>query len=94
MKESEVEEFLVWTVTLMGGIAFKFASPSNRGVADRVVCLPDGSTWFIELKAPGGRLSELQKLFAEEMRRMGQNYATIWTKEQVTQWRNSVTRKN
>jgi len=66
MKEKIIEKYLVQRVKDLGGRAYKFTSPAHRGVADRVVCLPNGQTWFIELKAPDGRLSELQKIFASE----------------------------
>jgi len=60
-------------------------------VADRIVCLPGGQTWLIELKTKGGRLSPLQKLFAQEMRRLNQRYACLWTTDQVDQWAEEVT---
>ena len=59
MLEKQIEAHLVKRVKALGGVAYKFTSPAHRGVADRVVCLPDGSTWFVELKTKGGRLSEL-----------------------------------
>jgi hypothetical protein len=70
----------------MGGMSYKFKSTNHRGVADRVVCLPDGQTWFVELKTKGGRLSPLQTVFARDMTRLGQRYACLWTKEQVDAW--------
>jgi len=85
MKESEIEKHLVWTVDRAGGRTYKFTSPGRKGVADRIVCL-DGQTWFIELKTKGGRLSELQKIFAAEMKRLNQKYACLWTKEGVDEW--------
>lgn len=88
MKESTIEKHLVTQVKALGGMAYKFTSPARRGVADRVVCLPDGQTWFVELKAPGGRLSELQKIFQSDMARMNQRYACLWNKEQVEEWLN------
>jgi hypothetical protein len=84
--ESEIEQYFVWTVGRMGGTAFKFKSPNHRGVADRIACLPDGSTWFVELKAPGGRLSPLQKLFAARMKELKQNYTILWSKTEIDQW--------
>ena len=93
MLEKEIEKYFLWTVERMGGKAYKFTSPSHRGVADRVVCLPNGGTWFVELKAPHGRRSKLQGLFAEEMRRTQQNYACLWTKEQVDEWFSDRTKK-
>ena len=83
MKESTIEKHLVAQVKALGGMAYKFTSPAHRGVADRVVCLPNGQTWFVELKAPGGRLSELQKVFQSDMARLRQNYAGLWSKEHV-----------
>ena len=88
MKESTIEKHLVTQVKALGGMAYKFTSPAHRGVADRVVCLPDGQTWFVELKALGGRLSELQKIFAEDMARMNQRYVCLWSKEQIEEWLN------
>lgn len=92
MKESTIEKHLVTQVKALGGMAYKFTSPAHRGVADRVVCLPDGQTWFVELKAPGGRLSELQKIFAQDMARMNQRYACLWSKEHVEEWLNDCQR--
>ena len=86
MKEHEIENYFVWVVEMQGGITYKFKSPSHRGVADRIACLPNGQTWFVELKTKGGRLSELQKLYARDMRSLGQNYACLWTKEQIDEW--------
>jgi hypothetical protein len=93
MLEKEIEKYFLWTVERMGGKAYKFTSPSHRGVADRVVCLPDGSTWFVELKTKGGKLSELQKIFARDMYRLEQQYACLWTKEQVDEWNLDHTKK-
>jgi hypothetical protein len=86
VRESTIEKYFVAQVKAAGGVAFKFVSPSNRGVSDRIVCLPDGSTWFVELKAPSGRLSPLQRHFQSEMARLNQNYACLWSKEHVDEW--------
>ena len=84
--EKQIEAYLVRRVRELGGVAYKFTSPAHRGVADRIVCLPDGSTWFVELKAPGGRLSPLQKHFQSEMARLRQRYVCLWSKEDVNEW--------
>jgi len=86
VRESEIEKHLVWAVAKLGGIAFKFKSPNNRGVSDRVVCLPDGRTWFIELKSETGKRSPLQIIFADTMRAMGQNYALLSSTADVVAW--------
>lgn len=86
MLEKQIESYFVWAVERQGGKTWKFTSPGRKGVADRIACLPDGSTWFVELKTKGGRLSELQKLFAADMKLLNQNYACLWTKEQIDEW--------
>ena len=91
MREKEVEKYLCETVGRIGGTAFKFTSPMNRGVADRVVCLPGGTVWFIEVKAPDGRLTALQERFGQRMKELGQNYAVLYTKEEVDAWFTGLT---
>ena len=84
--ERDIERYLVRRVTAQGGIAYKWVSPGRAGVADRIVLLPGGRVWFVELKTAKGRLSPWQKVFAAEMRRMGMNYIVIRSTEEVDQW--------
>ena len=90
MLEKQIERYLVDRVKALGGVAYKFTSPAHRGVADRIVCLPDGQTWFVEVKTEGGRLSPLQKVFMSDMARMKQNYVCLWNKEQIDGWLNEI----
>jgi hypothetical protein len=72
----------------LGGRAWKFKSPNQRGVADRIVCLPNGETWFIELKRPkGGRLAPLQALFRDEVIKLQQRYALLINLQEIDEWR-------
>jgi hypothetical protein len=91
MLEKQIEAYFVKRVKELGGIAYKFTSPAHRGVADRIACLPDGSTWFVELKTEGGRMSPLQKVFQSDMARLKQKYACLWSKEHVDEWIKDVT---
>jgi len=93
MKEKIVENHFVWAVERAGGKTWKFTSPGRKGVADRIACLPDGSTWFVELKTKGGRLSVLQKMFMSDMTLLNQKYACLWTTEQVDEWLKRTTTK-
>ena len=86
MLEREIERYLVKRVEALGGKAYKFVSPGRAGVADRIVCLPNGETWFVEVKTASGRLSALQKVFAEDMIRMNQRYIVVWSKEQIDEF--------
>ena len=71
MKESEIEARLVRGVKALGGVAYKFVSPGNVGVPDRVVVLPGGRVIFVELKAEVGRLSPMQRQQLARLRRLG-----------------------
>lgn len=84
--EKEIEKHFCWAVESIGGKSYKFRSVTMRGVADRVACLPNGSTWFAELKRPGGSLSALQNVFAEDVIALQQKYVCLWTKEQINEW--------
>jgi hypothetical protein len=86
MTEKEIEAYFVKRVKALGGYSYKFRSITLRGVSDRIVCLPNGETWFVELKKPGGRLSPLQEIFAEQMEATQQNYTVLWSKEDVDLW--------
>jgi hypothetical protein len=93
MREKTIEEYLTWAVERAGGVTFKFRSPSQRGVADRIVCLPNGETWFVELKAERGRLSPLQKVFASVMAQVNQKYKVLYCTEEVDAFVASVSRE-
>lgn len=72
MLEREIEKILVTEIARVGGRAYKFVSPGNDGVPDRVVCLPKGKTYFVELKTTSGKLTSLQKVQIERLRDLGQ----------------------
>lgn len=86
MTEKEIESYFVKRVKALGGKAYKFRSVTQRGVADRIACMPNGEAWFVELKKPGGKLSALQQIFAEEMEHTKQHYTCLWSKEDVDAW--------
>ena len=92
MKEKQIEWHLVKKIKDAGGIAYKFVSPAHRGVADRIVVLPGGGVVFVELKAADGVLSPLQKVFADDMARLGQNYIVLKSKEEVDAFVATVSR--
>jgi hypothetical protein len=81
MLEKDIEAHLVRRVRDAGGVAYKFTSPAHRGVADRLVVLPGGRIWFVEVKKLGGRLSPLQRVFLDEIKGLGCNYKIVWSKE-------------
>lgn len=71
MLERDVENHLRDEVKRLGGVAFKFVSPGNDGVPDRLVCLPGGRVAFVELKAPGKKPTPLQVRQMERLQELG-----------------------
>lgn len=68
--EKQVELILKRGIERVGGKAYKFISPGNNGVPDRLVCLPGGRIIFVELKTKTGRLSALQKRQIEILKKL------------------------
>lgn len=77
MRERDIEKWLRRQIESMGGLAFKFTSPGNDGVPDRLAVLPGGLIYFIELKTDRGRLSPLQVWQQDRLRQLGVNVAVI-----------------
>ena len=86
MKESAVEAKLVRGVKDIGGLAFKFVSPGNVGVPDRILIFPNGTIWFVELKADGGRLSAMQKRQIAKLEKAGVLVTVLTGPDEVTQF--------
>lgn len=70
MQETDIEKTLIRAVEEKGGKAFKFASPANAGVPDRIVLL-GGRAYFVELKAPGQELRPLQNYRRRQFEEFG-----------------------
>lgn len=68
--EKRVEALLTSGVKRMGGLAYKFVSPGNSGVPDRIIMMPGGKIYFVELKREGGQLTNLQKRQITRIRKL------------------------
>jgi hypothetical protein len=85
MRESVIEKYLVKQVRSAGGDAFKWSSPSTRGVPDRLCIFPKGVVVAVELKAlgRGDSLTALQKHQINRLRLFGLRVEVIDSKEGV-----------
>lgn len=83
MTEREIEKKLVDGVRKLGGRAYKFVSPGNDGVPDRIVVLPGISPVFVELKTETGRLSSLQNVQIKKLKDLGQDVRVLYGLEDV-----------
>lgn len=71
MRERDIEKRLVCKIREMGGEVYKWVSPGNSGVPDRIVMLPGGRVIFVELKTDGGSPSPIQREQMRKIRRTG-----------------------
>ena len=78
MREKEIEKILADEVKRLGGRAYKFVSPGNDGVPDRIVVFPQRVPKFIELKTEYGRLSNLQKVQIKRLRNLGPDVRVLY----------------
>jgi|LWDU01.1.fsa_nt_gi hypothetical protein len=83
MRERDIENYLVSQVKRRGGMAYKWSSPSHRGVPDRLVILPKGVVIAVELKAEGKRPTKLQLFNHRLLRTLGIEVVVIDSKRKA-----------
>nr|DAU93813.1 MAG TPA: Nuclease [Caudoviricetes sp.] len=83
MSEKEIENYLVRRIKNKKGIAYKFTSPGNSGVPDRLCLLPNGKIFFVELKSPGKKPRALQVNQITKIKKLGQRVYVVDSKEKV-----------
>lgn len=71
MNEKYIEKVFCREVKSLGGLALKLWPVSVAGLPDRLVLLPGGVSFFVELKAPGGRCTLLQRRTHEKLKKLG-----------------------
>ena len=83
--ERDIERALVAMVKRRGGLCLKWVCPGWAGVPDRIILLPRGRVIFAELKRPkGGKVSALQKWWAEQLTKLGFDHYYLYNHENVT----------
>ena len=77
MKEAAIERKLVYGARRLGYEAYKFVSPGNDGVPDRII-MGYGLTIYAELKTDSGRLSPIQRVQVRKLRKLGQDVRVLY----------------
>jgi Holliday junction resolvase len=77
MTEQQLQTKIKKKLELNGFFVTKLIKTSTNGIPD-LLAVKDGKATFIEVKRPGGVLSELQKLRIKELQRFGCE-VKIWT---------------
>jgi Holliday junction resolvase len=83
MRERDVERYLVEKIRALGGRAYKWTSPAQRGVPDRLCVLPGGRVLAVEVKRPGGKVTRLQERELSALRALGLQAAVVDSIEAV-----------
>lgn len=86
MREKEIEKILTAEVKKLGGVAYKWVSPGNAGVPDRIVVFPRRAPVFVELKSDTGKLSALQEVQIRRLKELGQKVYVVKGIDGVSQF--------
>jgi len=84
--EKGIEAWLNKKVKDLGGLSFKFVSPNNPGVPDRIYIFPEGRVYFVELKTEIGRMSNIQKWQRKRLQEMGCRFYLVKGMEQAREF--------
>lgn len=90
--EGVIESHLVSRCEKLGILCYKFVSPGNKGVPDRIL-IANGQTIFVETKKPGGVPRELQEYVIKKMRKSGATVYVADTKEDIDEILENMLRK-
>lgn len=58
--EKDIEKKIVAYAKSKGCLCYKFTSPAQRAVPDRIIVTPHGVVGFLEVKRPGNKPTPLQ----------------------------------
>lgn len=90
MNEKTIERVLREKVKGLGGLAIKSFSPWFTGLPDRIVLMPGGRLWFVELKAPGKKPKPRQVIVHAMLRKLGFSVEVIDTTDGVSDFVNRI----
>lgn len=88
--ERHIEKYLCQEVEKAGGTTRKFTSPGHKGVPDRICFFPGGRVHFVEVKEPDGKLSPIQIVEQDLLRKMGAVVLTLRNEREVDVYIKSV----
>jgi hypothetical protein len=81
MEEARLERRLKREIELIGGVCVKFIPYNIAGTPDRLLFLPGGKLYLVELKAKRGKLSAIQKARRKQYERLNFNVRVVYDDE-------------
>lgn len=86
MLEAQLESYFRKRVRMaLGGVVIKLA-PTLAGVPDRLVILPEGRIFLVELKTETGRLSPIQTVWHAKARDLKAPVDVLFGKAAIDAW--------
>lgn len=86
MTEKHFEKKLRETIKKRQGVALKFWCVSLTGFPDRIVLMPVGRIWFVELKSPGKKPSPKQQIIHRFLNGLGFPVTIIDSEESLNEF--------
>lgn len=88
--EKYLEKKLFTEVRKVGGHALKFSSVSETGYPDRLVLMPQGKVFWVELKSEGKKQRKLQQIRSEELKCLGFDVTVIDNTDRLNNFINRI----
>jgi hypothetical protein len=86
LREAQLEEIFRRRVRqVLRGVVSKLA-PTTAGMPDRLVILPEGRLYLVELKTETGVLSPIQKEWHQRVKALGTPVYVLYGGEDIRQW--------
>lgn len=88
--ESYAESVLTQLVRALGGLSIKLM-PTRQGMPDRLIVLPGGRFYFVEMKSAVGRASLSQKHMHSVLEKLGAPVVILLGAPDVREWIRALT---
>jgi Holliday junction resolvase len=82
MRESSVQSKIKTALEKSGWFVTKLIQTTTNGIPD-LMAMKEGRAVFIEVKRPGGKVSDLQKYTIEKLQKAGFEAFAAWSVEDV-----------
>lgn len=90
MNEKLLEIKLIRVVKELGGKPLKFHSPYEIGYPDRIILMPDGKTYFAEIKTTGKKPTKMQAVRHASLINLGFKVYIIDSEESLSNFINDI----
>lgn len=88
--ETNLESLFYNRIRAVGGRVIKLV-PLRKGEPDRLVLMPHGLSYLVELKKDGGRRSPAQKVIHDRYDAIGHTVVTLYGRAEILNWIRRIT---